>query len=82
MKDEGDCAIENRDAGLRKGISLGEKLVGRSIPTTLRVPTSSFDGASFWLTISEMKFAAMPMHPSREMTCSMRTTLKVAPRAP
>ena len=34
------------------------------ILTTLSVPTSSSDGLSFCETISEMKFAAIPMQPS------------------
>ena len=40
----------------------------KEIPTTLRVPTSSSDGELSCETISEMKFAAMPMQPRRLIT--------------
>lgn len=49
---------------------------------TLKVPTSSLDGVSLVVTVSETKLAAIPIQARRHMTWSPRTILKVAPRAP
>jgi len=81
VKDVGDCTIEDSDACLLDRL-VHRVLENGQVHTTLRVPTSSSDGASFWLIISDMKLAAMPMQPRSEMTWSMRTILKVAPSAP
>jgi hypothetical protein len=55
---------------------------GREGLTTLRVPISTCGGAWSAVTISEMKFEVIPMIAMREMDCRVRTTVKVAPRAP
>ncbi len=50
--------------------------------TTLSVPTRTFGGEVLLDTISEMKFAVIPIIAMRDTAWSMRTILKVAPRAP
>ena len=82
MKDDGDDAVEDSNASLEPESQHIVERKQMEILTMLRVPTSSWDGVSLALTIWEMKFAAMPMQPSKEITWSVRTILKVAPRAP
>jgi len=50
--------------------------------TTLSVPTRTFGWEVLLDTIWAMKFAVMPMIARRDTAWSMRTILKVAPRAP
>jgi hypothetical protein len=47
-----------------------------------RVAMSTLGGAWSAATISEMKFAVMPMMVMRDMACIARTTFQVAERAP
>lgn len=50
--------------------------------TTESVPMRTCGGDWFEATISAMKLAVIPMMAMREITCMMRTTVNVAPRAP
>lgn len=50
--------------------------------TTLRVPIRTLGGMLSAETISEMKFAVMPIMEMRHTACIPRTTVNVIPRAP
>lgn len=54
----------------------------RWLLTTLSVPTRTEGGFWFDETISEIKFAVMPMIDMSDTTCKPRMTVKLAPRAP
>jgi hypothetical protein len=50
--------------------------------TTLSVPIRTLGGVLSAETISEMKFAVMPIIEMRQTACMPRTTVNVIPRAP
>jgi len=59
-----------------------KQLLDLELHTTLNVPTRTSDGALLLDTISDIKFAAIPIMPMRDMAWSILQSLKVAPRAP
>ena len=63
-----------------RGVWIGEEL-GAEL-TTLRVPIRTLGGVLSAETISEMKFAVMPIMEIRQTACMPRTTVNVIPSAP
>lgn len=82
-EDEGDGAIQDRNARLPRSRKLAEMVrSSRREPTTLRVPVRTA-GADFLAdTISATKLAVIPMTAINETACRTRQILNVTPRTP